>query len=1793
MIPNSTIDALLDFLQNLDFDSTDLYRSIDLASIVGSEHPVQSFCILKEIYGYYLFAENTFPEDLSQFFASNFATTDEWQNENIKYSMLYLCGYIFAQSVANIVRRIEKPEPTDLIYMAKAIFTMHFEEVEGYPPNMLKVIQLLEIPWCRAAAQISLSLDPACTFDIMINETNNLNLQSKILPRFYAIYYSQVRVFGEKSRIDSKFQDFVLLLDKLITIYTQEPENRELLSLLLYNIFGQMFAYIPESRPLPIIQNLYENLMLLLQRETNIKNTLRLVVLLAVFNNKPIDFIFTANIPPNYKLKAMTVAIRGKHYATDVEYEEAIKNWEYQSDSDENCHKCIEHINSLLKDYIVCEKDFHAFLMEVSHISISDFKQILSNLQAKKSMCPELFFNEMSYFLYHNEYQDLQLIAKKIAVQDNIDRYIKEFNLTNAGCTVAYKYETMMNFYHRAIESDMDQAELYKIFYSFDSSMCNSSIYLPDDLSIDLLDWKKYLSDAHKNIYQNSEEKIVQAEVYDGNQKTIYSLINYITFAYQSGVNEMPALKSIVNLLIHPNIDIGNKALWALQYSILKNPHSAPEIIGIFLKIALTNYSLCQAKLTLVLSALCILIPCLITPLSFQSITDIEKFIFYGLCQPSYTCRSKALELIGILHESSNFAKFFIENQEKISKLGINQAKTMMQVGLSKTLPEIEIPFEKVANSNNNILYFFYFSAFTRILHQKDPVAEAQCLEFISTAPENMVSIGNPYFYCIVLCFRAICGSLTDTMMNEAYGVITPSQEIYFTLAISNVQMKDQDAVFKNIANHRPRGQTAGAALAFMLSLEDQFLESQIEKLTTGFKFFHDSLIISYIERLIIPDQPTHTLKTDHFKTNDNLLSFLSITTFLTALGNIFRRIKETHNTPPKGIFGLCLSPPPKFYHEVSNLTEYAFMYNLTACELQPIKRCAEYALTQWIFFGQIDDIEAKKLLTDFESVEFSTNILASHFNCLLRRFVDESINLSARLFAICNQFDLSMRTDDKQYFEIINLMFGKLLALGFTAISFGDDGQREKGFNLLICIASGIYFQNHTTEETEKFMQELEEHKSGICGSYADIDLSVHLFSVCLSKYFLWASEMFISAVFHLESEFVPKKKINTGSRSCSIYGFKLEKYQDKSQNYGILKLLNILRPWLKFNDLRARTTLIQDCPQRLSCYTPYSFLKSLLSLKCAKPLSSSVAAVIASMANSSTENAMTTFANLLYIVNKDKEIYTQTLSALTLVLTVASSFLSNQILSVTKVQSWFALNSSYIKKSFKFKKTLRASIEILTQLIKDGGDDILAYKHIILAFALITGPIFRDESEQLMSAITHQAVNNTYKHVYVTSPQTHPDQLTRGIVSGHRPEQIADWFRNYTHSQMYEVKNMLLQWALCCLDLSVSASAFSLLNVLNANLNNHESELVAVSLVRFAQSLHQFTTKAIESNDLNYLISNTNGVLLEKLYGTVIISSGLMLLKGNLNMMQLEISSNFLVCTDDDLTPIYSASLLTVSEAFENENLLTQMDFSNILLIILININSNKALNIIRRVLCVCFVKKPSWCMMLYPFIQFCLAPLVWNTGGDRARYQSVLDNAADTSLKNLIDASIDIRTYYWHAVTELTQKNICDAASYFGKVTKYGEPSEAVASYLLLSAMLDKSHVNEKTPGIQIALNQAVSTTDEFLVDAATVFLKSAVKAEVTTVTQIGPSKKQKPFPIVSTTVDIGANYWRYDQKTSFKNIDTLPPLIVLEDDETEIIPENADIEPFSTWYKSINIVEDLQSVLNVTDYSKALD
>ncbi|EAY12994.1 hypothetical protein TVAG_077310 [Trichomonas vaginalis G3] len=1782
--------SLLEFLPTINFDTNELNRCIDLAAIAGSEYPIKSFQILDKMYGYSQFTQVSYPEDLSTNFCCTFLHREEWENEIIKYLMMYLFARVFASLISNIVRRIEKFERSDMDFLMGSIYNMNID-ASVYPEKMQQIIKLLAEPWCSVAAEISVHAPAATTYNILYCELDS----TFEISYFFAVYCSQVKIFDEESEINKDLLNFLKIIETRFESAISDSSKRELLALLLYNVFGQLLSVLPELKTNEGINNIYNLILVYIEKDSNVRNSIKVITLLSSFLDKPIEYLYSPNLNPKIRLEAMTIAVRGQNFTTDVQIPDTISKWEYSPKANEICRKCIQYINNSMKDYIQFPKEFHGFIIQISHVSITDFQTLLKSLQAKKDYCASLFFDEMSYFLMHGEYKDLQSVAKRIAVEDNIDRYVKSFNLIGVNCKSSYKYTSLTNCNNNPLDSYIGQNELSNAFISFKETKCNMTIDIPTDISMHLADWRRKISTYTKQIYYLEKSSFVKAddekqpdpELYDDNKSLIYSLINYITFAYQSGVNEMPSLKSLISLLVHPNIDIGNKALWALQYSILKLLPLSPIIISTILKLSLSKEFLTAPKITLNLSALCIIIPVLRYQLSFQAMADIEKLIFYGLLQQSFAARTKALELVEIIQESSQFAKFIVTNRNKISELGQKRAAMFVGVGLSKELSDIDLSFKDIANSSNNALYFIYFAAFCMVLHKKDQQLESQLLESIDTCPDTLLTISNGYFYCLTLCFRAICSSIPDTIMNTAYGVINPNQntDFYFALAISHVQMKDQDAIFRNLANHHPRGQAAACSLAYILSLNDEFCTMQAEKYTPGFKYFHDNLL-KYYRKGIVPEIPSHTIKNEYFKTADSLMPLFSISMFLAALGNIFKKLIYIYNSPRRGIFGLCYSPPTNFEHECCDTSVFTFIYNMTSIDMDWPKMCAEYALTQWVFFGNISDEMAESILPFFIGTEFSTNILASHFSTLLRKFVDQSVNLSSRLKAICNQFDITMRTSEKICNEQISFLFGKLLAVGFTAISFGDESLREKGFNLLLCITSGTYSQGHSQEETERFIAELEEYKSGVCSSYSDIDLSVSLLSQCLSNYFTQMSELFISAVFHLEKEFHPQA-IN---RRNSVVLANIDT-QERGKDIAIPKLLNLLQPWLKFADLSSKSTLINNCPRMLSCYTPYTFISSLLSLRCADPLSSAVAAVIAGMASSSPNNALTTFANLLYVINVKKDLYPQTLSSLTLVLTVMSSTLSPHLLAVTRVESWFALNASYIKQQFDFKKTMKVSIEILTQLIDEGSDDILAHRHLILAFALITGPIFKDKCEELMSAITKQAINANSKHLYLNFPQTHADQLTRGIVSGHRPEQIVDWYSSFSQEQMVQVKDMLLKWALCCLDLPVSASAFALLNVLQIPLNEDENEAIAMTLIRFAQSLHNSTTTVLDENGLNYLMTANNGFISEKLYGIVIISSGLMLLKSNLNMKLLEITSSFLACTDDELSPIYSASLLSVKEAFEKEELLTSMDFSNILLIILTNINSESSLSIVRRVLCVCFVKKPQWCQILLPFIQFCLAPLVWNQRGDKSKYQSVFAAAEDTSLKMLINTTSDkyIRTFYWHAVTELSQKNISDAAAFFAKITKYGDSTEAQASYLLLSAMLDKFHVSEKTPGIQIALLQAVNTRDEFLVDSATVFLKSAVRAKVTTISQVGSMKKTKEFPEIQTSVYIENVVWNY-YNGAFDSYKTCPPLQVVDLEDANYIPEKAKIEPFSTWYNCINVLPDLQSVLNIADLGR---
>ena len=325
--------------------------------------------------------------------------------------------------------------------------------------------------------------------------------------------------------------------------------------------------------------------------------------------------------------------------------------------------------------------------------------------------------------------------------------------------------------------------------------------------------------------------------------------------------------------------------------------------------------------------------------------------------------------------------------------------------------------------------------------------------------------------------------------------------------------------------------------------------------------------------------------------------------------------------------------------------------------------------------------------------------------------------------------------------------------------------------------------------------MKEIEEFRAGICGPYADVDFSIQTMSEYLSIHFVSFSEMIFSAVFKFETFILlndrMKSIFNTISNVSKKFRSQSLSLKSTPQSHSIAQkqtpietLLTLLSPWLQFNDFSKNESLIQGCPSQLRCFTVYTFLNSLLSLKCANPLSSSIAAVIAKMANSSKENALSTFCNLLLIYNNSKDnknMKQVVLSALSLVLTVSSQTLTYHILSLTKVDAWYAFHTKTLKRFYSFKTIIRAAIEVLTELVREGSDDIIAQNHICLSFALIVYHKHPDQCENLIRTITRTRQHSS-KQKQSHQGERIAEQLVKGIVYGRRSEQIQDWYSQFS---------------------------------------------------------------------------------------------------------------------------------------------------------------------------------------------------------------------------------------------------------------------------------------------------------------------------------------------------------------------------------------------------------------------------
>ena len=92
---NFTFDQLIKFLSEFDFSSQELIRCIELASFAGSEDLIESYDIIEEKYGFEQFNSEILPSNDSNGECSKIITnSSDWNNTNLKYSVLYTFGYV-------------------------------------------------------------------------------------------------------------------------------------------------------------------------------------------------------------------------------------------------------------------------------------------------------------------------------------------------------------------------------------------------------------------------------------------------------------------------------------------------------------------------------------------------------------------------------------------------------------------------------------------------------------------------------------------------------------------------------------------------------------------------------------------------------------------------------------------------------------------------------------------------------------------------------------------------------------------------------------------------------------------------------------------------------------------------------------------------------------------------------------------------------------------------------------------------------------------------------------------------------------------------------------------------------------------------------------------------------------------------------------------------------------------------------------------------------------------------------------------------------------------------------------------------------------------------------------------------------------------------------------------------------------------------------------------------------------------------------------------------------------------
>ena len=1850
---NFTFDQLIKFLSEFDFSSQELIRCIELASFAGSEDLIESYDIIEEKYGFEQFNSEILPSNDSNGECSKIITnSSDWNNTNLKYSVLYTFGYVSFKLLSYIVKNVldTKEQQNGLIYILNKIYELITIKFSLFPADFITIINLLANDIALLVAQISLYTNNLPNFKLLERTMHEITEMNVDLSPCLAFYFSQIKYFpindSQDNEIpenfftevqnDEEFFDFFDFMCKLCIKYMDNSVRLEYFSIILYNYFGQVFTKFHEYIQNGSVQDLYlqlynfivlkqkppttnaqnsadtnQNLSSILQRAQNqqkLPYIFKLLVLLASFLEQDLGFVFNLDISLKNKIQALTIAARSKNYIQDFLHEKynILQHWEYtNTNSKQFYEKCVDFIENNLNDCVHSPEYFHEFLVQLSFSNPSVFSKILNLIEEKKGLNINFFFNTISYFLLHDDMLEAFKVAKKIAAGDQLDKYILVFGFSKEQSKCVYKYTSLIHQYFlktcNTSSSKIDKYKIYELFKNFQPLSKNSQGYAFSDIQSKIKIWDQYYSERPSlYIYlYNIEPPVSSKETSDlsQNSQLIYDFITYIASVNLAGVNEIVSSKLLTSFMVNCHYDVANKALWGLEFILScksKNSLNDTNFTDLFINSIITrcisNDFLGKTTLCLSASILVILLEH-IHYLSEKTLKNLEYFIFLCLCSSSFETRKKCLELLKTTSNICKISIFYKKYQEEITNEGQNKSlylfdfmKTNKEFDITKD-QESSLDFKRVAGSKNQYIYMFYLGAFFKKLKEYEPeiisrIEERAIPLFISQfTPET-----DPYFYLNMFIFVLYTDSVSQNIAQTAFKLIPNTSEIAFAIALSNTQLKDQDVILKTVGNNFPVGSLAGATILYTLSGDQSFRDLQTDtELTEGFRFYHDNFLNYYMNtKHIVSYEAKFNLKQDIFVDNPigNLNNdILLFSLFLGALLNIFTEIAKKNNVSIKGKFGLCHSLNPSFTHFFDNKREFSFLFNLSSTKNPLIQQIAESVLSQWIFFGKITDDESLFVSQKLSSEILSTNLLSRHFFKLLPIFTNEAIHSSSKLYSICQQFSIFERenTQNDELYSLFIPLFGQLLSLGLIAIAFGGSERRTLGYNLISCLCAGIYSQNHSNEDTEAFIKGILEFQPVICGLYADIDYSIHSLSEYLSKYFNTYSELIFSAIFKYESSLNDKLSLDS------------TKEQDKDvilANKNLLNvklshiesLLRLLNPWLDFEDFTKNGSLIKNCSKDLSCFTVYSFLYSLLSLKCANPLSSSVAAVIAKMANSSPKNALVTFCNLLHIFNKSKNnivLKKVVLSALSLVLTVSSQILVNDILSFTKVDSWFALHTKLIKPFYSFKTTIRAILEVITELILGGSDSFIAKGHIFLTFALIVYGKHPEHCENLIKVITKtiQQVTKHKQNNYLSNPEVISDQLTKKVIFGHRSEQIQEWYSKYTPEQMKEVKEMLLKWSLLCGNLLISSISFTLLCILKPELSDKEKDNIAYTLISFSQSLHDFTLSYFNDKQNLNVIINSNSQQTEKLYGVVIISSGLSLLRESEKEDFIDISCSFINLLEPDLLPIYNAAFLNIYESFQHLYFPKSINWFHVLTVIMTNINDSSMYFMVRHILCICFMEDSiDWVSKHLSLIQFVLSPLIWNAKKDQSKYEKIFQKVQGTELQELVDTPSDLalQNYYWQASTNLTEEYNSITISYFSKLIKFGETNEIQAAFILLSEIIEKNHIDPLMEGIQFALLNAVNIHNEILEDASSYFLKSAIKNGCSNFIPIIKKAKSKVFPEIVSSVNIPIKEWKYEED-SFSDIEKIPPLLVRESgfDYSELIGENGKIEPFTSW------------------------